>query len=301
MEKNRKKVKRVFISGTYEDQIDLIEEIRSKLEGEGIAVVHFKSPEFYNGKVLVHPHDLCLQHVENTANYLLIVGQKAGEDYHGEDTTYQGLTVTHAEFRTALKTFDKDDSRSLFVFVRQRIMDSYYIWNSLSNSQRVGGSWPAEPKVYSLLDEIEQNKRWRQTFRNSRHMKELVESAMNHFVTESSLTIDEKINIDTISSYIRDKFPDKPPTPPEDLMIVTLELGRYGCHTISELDTKLKQVERAFAELDKEFRLNGIKGIHGGGVIRNSLWILDDQYYEKRITEFIAEQLIDRKRFREFI
>jgi len=293
--------KRVFLSATYEDQVDCIEEIISKLNENGINVIQFTRGGFPDGRIGVHPHDVCLENVENTPNYIIIVGYKAGADYEGVKPDYCGLTVTHAEFRTAYEASVKDDNRRSFFFVRQKIVDTYSTWKSLNSNGKEAGKWPAEQKVYRLLKDFENKNIYRVSFTDSLNLKEHIVDTLQHLAPESIDASDEIINIDTIASYIRTNYPERPPTPQQDLIIVTLELGRYGCQTISELDTKLKQAKRAFAELDKEFRQHEIKGIHGGGVIRNSLWILDDKYYEKKITGFIAEQLIDRKRFREFI
>lgn len=290
--------KRIFLSGTYEDQVDCIEEIKSKLGEQGVSVVHFKEGGFPNGIPGVHPHDLCLKNVEDTQNYLLIVGEKAGSEYEGEKKDYHGLTVTHAEFRTALAASTNDDHRRLFLFIRQKVLDTYSAWKSLSEKARNEGSWPAEPKVYSLIEDIDQNKQWRISFRDSRHLKELIKGILPKIILKAQ---EEIINLDTLSSYIREKYPDRPPIPAEDLYIVTLELGRYGCNTISQLENRLKMAEKALLELDKEFIKHGKKGIHGGGAIRNSLWMLDDVFYEKRIVGFTCENEIDRKRFRHLI
>ena len=257
-----------------------------------------KDGKFYNGVIGVHPHDVCLKNVKDTPNYLLIVNLKAGAEYEGENKAYHGLTVTHAEFRTALHASANDKNRRLYAFIRQKVLDSYSIWKSLSETDRCKGSWPAESKVYLLIKEIERSGIWWIAFRDSLHLKEHIEGILPNFTIT---TKEEIINLDTLSSFIRAKYPDRPPIPEQDLYIITLELGRYGCQTISDLDNKLKMTEKAFSELDKEFIRNGIKGIHGGGVIRNSLWILDDSYYEKRIVGFTGEDIIDRKQFRHLI
>ena len=50
MTKVSEAARRVFLSGTYEDQNDCIEEIKNNLAGQGITVLHFKEGDFYGGR-----------------------------------------------------------------------------------------------------------------------------------------------------------------------------------------------------------------------------------------------------------
>ena len=101
-------MKRVFLSATYEDQMDLIEEIKMKLAQLGINVIHFKEPNFYNGRTGIHAHDICIEKVESTPNYLLIVNYRAGSDYLGNNSEYKELSLTHAEFQAAYNSISEN-------------------------------------------------------------------------------------------------------------------------------------------------------------------------------------------------
>jgi len=82
--------KSVFLSGTYEDQIDCIEEVKSLMGELGIIVTHFKEGCFQDGST-VHAHDICLEEVHKVKNYLLILDRVMGSDYEGAKIKYRGL------------------------------------------------------------------------------------------------------------------------------------------------------------------------------------------------------------------
>jgi len=77
----------------------------------------------------------------------------------------------------------------------------------------------------------------------------------------------EEINFHTVYAYVTFKYPERGPTPPEHVHVVTLKLQRYGCRIVSELDGYMRRTEKAFEELEKDFKKAGYTDIHGGGVI----------------------------------
>jgi len=111
----------LFLSATYNDQKDCVEEVKSKLAEFGVSTCHFKEGEFYNGRIDIHSHDRCIELVEQIPNYLLIVSYRAGSFYEGINKNYSGLTVTHSEFKAALNATQKDSNRRLYPFVRKDV------------------------------------------------------------------------------------------------------------------------------------------------------------------------------------
>src|SRR3972149_1390980 len=165
-------MKRVFLSATYEDQMDLIEEIKSKLAELEIKVIHFKEPDFFNGKTGVHSHDICIEKVRETPNYLLIVNYRAGIDYEGSISDYHGLSLTHAEFRSALESTSKN--RKMYCFVRRKVMEFFEIWKHLPNKHNIDSSWTVEPKVLQLLEDMETKGIWIDFFQHSLELKKFL-------------------------------------------------------------------------------------------------------------------------------
>ena len=74
-------MKEIFLSATYKDQKDCIEEVKSKLAELGAKAHHFKEGPFFDGRIDIHSHDRCLDLVKKIPNYMLIVSFKAGSLY----------------------------------------------------------------------------------------------------------------------------------------------------------------------------------------------------------------------------
>ena len=127
-------MKNIFLSATYKDQRDCIEEVKSKLAELGVKAHHFKEGLFYDGRINVHSHDRCLELVKDIPNYILIVSFKAGSLYEGENSAYDGLTVTHSEFRTACEACT--DDRRIYTFVRKEVWDLYKAYKDIPESER---------------------------------------------------------------------------------------------------------------------------------------------------------------------
>lgn len=181
-------MKRVFLSATYEDQTDLIEEIKSKMAELGVKVIHFKEPDFYDGRAGIHSHDICIEKVKITPNYILIVNSRAGSDYEGNNSDYRGLSLTHAEFRSAWESTNKN--KKMYCFVRKKVMD-FYDWKQ----QRYQGlrvfrsalkvlrkllrrennaSWLVETKVFELLEDLKTRGVWIDFFHDSIELKQFL-------------------------------------------------------------------------------------------------------------------------------
>jgi hypothetical protein len=113
---------------------------------------------------------------------MLIISYRAGNDYKGANTNSNGLTVTHAEFRAAYDDYNrKKPDKKLFCFVRKKVADSYEIWRKQPDPKNSDG-WPAEEKVYRLLEDIEKKQIWREPFEHSLQLKEHIKSIMHHFI-----------------------------------------------------------------------------------------------------------------------
>lgn len=171
---------RVFLSATYEDQMDLIEEIKSKLAELGINVVHFKEPGFYDGRTGIHKDDICIEKVESIPNYLLIVSYRAGSDYLGNNPDYRKLSLTHAEFQSAYSSIS--ENRKMYCFVRKKVMDFYNIWKELSNRNEDCSILPVESKVFKLIDDMQNKGVWIDSFQHSLELKEILMA--KEFITD---------------------------------------------------------------------------------------------------------------------
>lgn len=165
-------MKRVFLSATYEDLMDLIEEIKSKLAELGVDVIHFKEPDFYDGRTGIHKDDICIEKAESAPNYLLIVNYRAGCEYAGNNPMYKELSLTHAEFQAAYSSIS--ENKKMYCFVRKKVMDFYSIWKELPDTSKDRSSLPVEPKVFKLIDDMQHKGVWIDSFQDSIELKKIL-------------------------------------------------------------------------------------------------------------------------------
>lgn len=173
--------KSVFLIGTYEDQIDCIEEVKSLLAELGIIVHHFKEGGFQDGR-LVHSHDRCLEKVHEVKNYLLILDRVMGSDYEGEKIKYKGLSITEAEFEEAYdeSVRNGEDNMRLFLFCRRKVHDSYDMWKKMK-STKDKNLLPADEKVYQFLYNMKQKGCWVDPFEHSSALKKELRKIIHSF------------------------------------------------------------------------------------------------------------------------
>jgi len=171
----------LFLSATYNDQKDCVEEVKSKLAELGVSTYHFKEGEFYNGRIDIHSHDRCIELVEHIPNYLLIVSYRAGAFYEGINKNYIGLTVTHSEFRAALNATKIDSNRRLYPFVRKEIWQFFNYCKDLVIKEQYLDNWEIDPNLFPLLRDIE-TLSWTDTFDTSLDLKEMISKKVGYFV-----------------------------------------------------------------------------------------------------------------------
>jgi len=148
-----KSSRKIFLSSTFKDlsyHRNLAAEVLIK---EGYKVICSEDSDFAKG-LGAHKHDICLQRVDETPNFLLIIDWYAGQPYEGVNPDYVGLTITHAE---AKRAFIKP--RGWHCFAKQEVITTYNIWKqnrTLSGFRHD----PVERKVFDLLDDIYNLGKW---------------------------------------------------------------------------------------------------------------------------------------------
>lgn len=174
------KQKEVFLSATYKDQKDCIEEVKSKLAELGVKAHHFKEGLFFDGRINIHSHDRCLELVKKIPNYMLIVSFEAGSFYEGKKKAYKGLTVTHSEFRTAHEAFTRN--RRVYPFVRKEVWDLYNAMKHIAESERMKLSIDFDVNLFPLLDDITSHGKFVDTFNTSIDLKKMISEKVDYFV-----------------------------------------------------------------------------------------------------------------------
>jgi len=139
--------KKVFLSSTFRDlsyHRNLAAEVLIK---EGYKVIRSEDSDFAKGSG-AHKHDICLQRVDETPNFLLIIDWYAGQPYEGVNSDYAGLTITHAE---AKRAFIKQGG--WHCFAKQEVITTYNIWKQNKTLSEFRHD-PVERKVFDLMDDI---------------------------------------------------------------------------------------------------------------------------------------------------
>lgn len=173
-------MKEIFLSATYKDQKDCIEEVKSKLAELRVKAHHFKEGPFFEGRIDIHSHDRCLDLVKKIPNYMLIVSFKAGSLYEGKKKAYRGLTVTHSEYKTARETYTRN--RRIYPFVRKEIWNLYNATKHIAISDRTQLSTDFDLDLFPLLDDIASPGQFVDTFDTSIDLKKMISEKVDYFV-----------------------------------------------------------------------------------------------------------------------
>lgn len=110
----------------------------------------------------------------------------------------------------------------------------------------------------------------------------------------------EEINYDTLDVYLKRKFPERQPAPPQHISLLSEELYRSGYRTIAELDKKLSGTEEAVSKMEDEIYGKGMRGFHNVGMARNALSIVDENYENNRISP-LKNLKISRRGFYKYV
>jgi len=154
----------LFLSSTCNDMIDLRAALISELQTSGINVEYSESPTFA-GLSVEDTHDICLDKVAETEVFAMIIDSRYGSPYEGKRAGFDGLSIIHAELRTALHNKDKP----IIVFIRDRVKHEFEFWK-----RNPGSNISAQETVFKMIDEIEliaDRKVWVDDFRDVEDLK----------------------------------------------------------------------------------------------------------------------------------
>lgn len=140
------KGKKVFISSTAHDLVDLRAEVVADLTKLGFITLNHESPKF-PVKQGLHPHDVCLEAVKQCDIFILIIDRRYGTPYLGNNEHYKSKnnwSITRCEADLAF-SLNKGHS-----FVRTPV---YYERKNYSDHIKKHGN--TIDFVYSYVDKIE--------------------------------------------------------------------------------------------------------------------------------------------------
>lgn len=168
--------KKVFVSSTCYDLIDLRAELEVFLRKQGYSPV-FSDSATSDFQVLPDRDSIetCLMNVRACDVFVMILSQRYGPSLGG--TGYDDISATHLEYRTA-----KEQEKDIFVYIRDRLLNDYDHWKDQQRPTTFQSRWlPKEQdlRLLPLIDEhselvIGNRSNWRQAFKSSVDLKEFL-------------------------------------------------------------------------------------------------------------------------------
>lgn len=123
IERKPKSCKKIFLSSTVFDLVDLRLALASALEAHGTyEVVYNESPKFPI-KRGIHSHDVCLDAVKECDIYILVIDKRYGGTYAGTKYPKKDVSITWYEYITAFKK-----GKEIHTFVRKETWDERPIY-----------------------------------------------------------------------------------------------------------------------------------------------------------------------------
>lgn len=108
-------------------------------------------------------------------------------------------------------------------------------------------------------------------FRSSQEAKKSAEEKAQNFTKMK----EEEINLDTLTAYLHNRYPDRRHADPRVISNLVEELIAAGYTKFSKLEFNLKRSEKVIKEFEKKFMTSGLNDV---GVVSMSLLIADENY-----------------------
>lgn len=160
---------KIFLSSTCYDLVDIRAELEKFLTEKGHELLLSDRASF-PVEIGVHRHDVCINNVQNSDLFILIVDGRFGAPYYKD----KSLSITWAEFNEAVRT-----EKKIIPFVREDIFNER---QSCHHNLKKGNSF--EPffadttRVFDLINEIQKHEGgfWIEQFKNSVEIKDRLEN-----------------------------------------------------------------------------------------------------------------------------
>lgn len=200
----RKGPKKVFISSTCLDLIDVRAELKRELEAQGFVAYTSETPDF---PVNTHlpPIDNCLEVIRGCDIYVLVIHSRYGGAYDGNfalpdapDKPPGGaVSVTLAEFLTARRA-----GLDVRVWVRDSIWSSRPVFGKAVESLDAQALLPLnfEPAVYEFIDYLQNSQQDRPWINQFRDVTDLKESIV-HWLKEGAYVNEQQFKQEVVSLF----------------------------------------------------------------------------------------------------
>lgn len=166
----------VFLGSTSADLGDVRAELRQFIPSLGFELICFEDPKFQK-KPGKHAHDMCLDNVTDCDIYVLIIDERFGEEYQGNDSSLQGKSVTWAEVEVALR-----GPKVICAFVRRRVWQekATWAWNR-DKGIRIEPYYAKDTRVFEFIEFIatQPKDNWFDQFDDSQELKEQMRTRLS--------------------------------------------------------------------------------------------------------------------------
>ena len=163
--------KKVFISSTSYDLLDLRSEVATALKDWGFVPVWHESPDFpvQNG---LHSHDVCLDQVRECDIYVLIIGGRYGGTYSGSKYPKEDISITWYETKIAFQ-----DNKRTLKFIRENVWNEKGTYkHNLKDGTHISPFHVDDPRVFQFIDFVihQPIDNWIYRFKDSVDLKEQI-------------------------------------------------------------------------------------------------------------------------------
>jgi hypothetical protein len=168
--------KRVFVSSTVYDLIDIRSEIEGLLRDFGlIPVMSDSRNDGFDSTIQSNSIETCLVNLRNCAQVILILSQRYGPSLgeHG----FTDHSATHLEYVEA-----KKHNIPVYFYARDQLMGDFSTWKKAPDKESLKLPWVIEKKQYRIFNLInertalsENSINWVSTFTNSIDLKKQIQ------------------------------------------------------------------------------------------------------------------------------
>lgn len=164
--------RRIFISSTCHDLIDVRAEVRALLEGDGYLVSMSDVPETFAVDGIADSIETCLVNLRASDLVVVILSQRYGAPLTPLNTH---KSATHVEYDEAVKL-----QKPLLVYVRDRLMSVYDQWSAAGKQAVPKNFWCKDKDAEALVRLLDEHKalgasktitNWLSIFANSVELK----------------------------------------------------------------------------------------------------------------------------------
>ena len=149
--------KSIFLASEYLELNNIWRQVEAKLKNFGWRVVKGADART-RGEMRYERHDVCLQRIDRTPYFLVLIGRLAGSSFRGKQPKYRkysGLLTTHAEIRRSIL---KKPPGKWFCFVHHEVLIAWELWKKNGYRKKFRCE-PIDKRVFRWITEIKKHGR----------------------------------------------------------------------------------------------------------------------------------------------